>query len=248
MKLAVSCAGANNQIVNNVPYPIAEYFPAGQPSGSSPLKIRFRRLLMSKSNFVSSVSEYSGIKRTIQVFVDVTKKLPEMVFRQSYKHFYFMEFDALIYKGAWNYINPLMRSCAERSILFFAPDMENFYVNYGNYPAFISDIEDGESDYLAQIHYDPNPAGMSIGVLSNIVVVTGASNKWMLFGDREFEIAVVGTNKIIDEFEEKIIAKQGVFDINGALRIASQGYPNKTLPERISSDFRRNYKGNPSPA
>ena len=126
--------------------------------------------------------------------------------------------------------------------------MERSYASYGHFPAFISDTENGESAYLAQIHYDPDPVGMSIGVLSNIVVVTGASNKWMLFGDREFEIAVVGTNRIINELEGKIIAKQGVFDMNGALGIASQGYPNKSLPERMAIDFKRNYKEDPSPA
>lgn len=104
--------------------------------------------------------------------------------------------------------------------------------------------DDGGAEYLAGIHYEPIKFGeirAGVSILANIVVIAGSSEKWVIFGDREFEVAIIATDASVEEFDQYLKAGRGILNTEDAQNVIAERCSDKSVSEEILKKFRNNY-------
>lgn len=198
---------------------------------------------MKRPSFLTSKADYSQLKTKLSGIVDVEKKLPDMVFKKQFECLYFIDFDWLYDAAILDVVRFLAVGAHEQEFVVWAPEQEKCYSDsFGYYPAIVlGTANPDDAKYTASIIYDPDPEGMSIRFQSNILILCGTSFEWAIWGDREFELAVIAVSKGIPAFSTGKFGHMQFADIEGALNLTSARFPNQIVPSEIAERFKKNY-------
>jgi hypothetical protein len=75
------------------------------------------------------------------------------------------------------------------------PDpIEYYYKHFGKYPLFTFGKEDTGADFIAAINEDPGDSPADAIIHNSVVIVVHSEScRWLLYGDRDFEIALIAS-------------------------------------------------------
>lgn len=124
---------------------------------------------------------------------DVT--FPEQIFKRPEGPFLFFEFGLFFTARFFESLKQLLHFTNETvaSLGVVEPDPERyFYREFRKYPFVSFSVQESAEDYLKGLSEDPGGSSADAPAFnSSKVVVFPASLRWQIFGDREFEWAVL---------------------------------------------------------
>ena len=154
-----------------------------------------------KNLFLTDVAIFESSHREIEnrFYLDAT--LPDQVFRDGFESFAFEAFDWVMGAKFWRVIQKLANVSGDGSLLLAVldPDPSSYYkkefgyYNWANIPVSFSSHE-----YWNLINEYPNasPADCLL-VNSEKVIWLPKSGKWAIWGERSYEVCVIGCRKEI---------------------------------------------------
>lgn len=124
------------------------------------------------------------------------RKLPEMVFMQSMKHFCFFEFNSMISPEFMSILREVAKHFREDTVLVTVLDpdpVEYFFREFGHCGAFQISSDSTNNEYFSILAHEP-PESPADALLynSNIIIWNSNGNKWAMWGERDSGIGVLG--------------------------------------------------------
>ncbi len=196
-----------------------------------------------RPNFITDKIEHDRFVSRVCSLVDTSSCLPNNVFKKSFYGYYFISFDWLLDEDFLMLLKELSANFNDTTFDLWAPCKEdNFQHNYNYYPAISFDMRSvARNEYTKAIVYDPDPSGMSIRFRSKVLVLSGGSLEWAIWGDREFELGVIAVSREVPAFSTGKFDYIQFVDIEGALNLTSARFSRGGLPEEVAMRFINNY-------
>jgi hypothetical protein len=152
---------------------------------------------MKRFAFLDDLDTFNKQKRNVEACCCIGKSLPERVFNESLSCFRFEEFDWAMSAEFWPSVQRLCQRSGDASILIavLEPDPLNYYrKEFGYFNWAELPIVASSDDYWTLIKHSPDesPAD-SLLANSEKVVWLPPSKKWAIWGERRFEVCVLGS-------------------------------------------------------
>lgn len=151
---------------------------------------------MERGVFLEDLHQFAPRKREVEACFRIEQSLPEMVFHESLRCFRFEEFDWAMSADFWPSVQALCQSSGDASLLIavLEPDPLNYYrkeFGYFNWAELSASAS--SEDYWTLLNRFPNesPAD-SMLANSEKVVWLPPSKKWAVWGERSYEVCVLG--------------------------------------------------------
>ncbi len=138
--------------------------------------------------------------------------LPKQVFRNPAGPFLFFEFGLFFTRRFFECMKKFLTSTNDAAASFVVVDpdpIEYFYREFQKYPVIRVSAEDSAEDYLNALSEDPgNSSADAVIYNSTKIVLYPPSLHWSIFGDRDFEWAVIncGSEETFRFFMESSIS------------------------------------------
>ena len=199
-------------------------------------------------HLIKEEQTYKSKFSKIESIIKRKAQLPDQVFRDKPYWFKVIDFDEIYSRPFFDAVNNFLEE--ERgSIWTFAVlenDPEEFFFNRcKKYPIFEINISDSFENYQSitrgELECIPNE---SLADNAYVIVVYPESLKWVIYGDFDFEIGIIGfwDNETIDIFISKY-SKGRVFTMGEAIpSLLETIYPNNVIPEDIRTKLLSNYE------
>lgn len=193
---------------------------------------------MERVAFLDDFERFAIRKRDVEACFCIGKSLPERVFNESLSYFRFEEFDWAMSAEFWPSVQTLCQSSGDASILIavLEPDPLNYYKKeFGYFNWAELPIVASSEDYWALLNHcpDESPAD-SLLANSEKVVWLPPSKKWAIWGERSFEVCVLGGQEptTLDLWN----------DIEWALETGMpNAFAHRILPVGFGEQLRQNY-------
>jgi hypothetical protein len=179
--------------------------------------------------------------------INIESQLPSQVFREKYLMFRIIDFDEIYSAKFFQNINNLLKE--EDNIKWTFAVLENspqdfFYKLCRKYPIFEVTSNDSFEDYLSitrdELECIPNE---SLADNAYIIVIYPESLKWVIYGDFNFEIGIVGfsDNETMEQFTSTYEANRA-FTIEKAIsELLEVIYRDHKVPEDMRNQLLHNY-------
>lgn len=146
--------------------------------------------------FIADPTEFRNELDHIQRALFRERRLPQQVFRQAPAATCFWNFSALLSDRFFGPLSELSRQTGEDCfwLASLLPDPETyFFRHFRKYPFIRISGDESQGDYVAAINEDPggSPAD-AIGHRSDVVVIYPRSLRWVMYGDREWDLSITG--------------------------------------------------------
>lgn len=174
----------------------------------------------------------------------VRNRLPDQVFKATYRNYAFAEFDAAMSAEFWPVIQELLRIANAESILIavLEPDPETyFFKQFGGYNFVELDKRASPTDYWNALESGPDgsPAD-AILYNSEVVVWVPASNDWVIWGQRDCGVCVLGTN--MDGDSSGIVSNEIWNSVDNAIADLLPAYfHDRKIPQHFVLRLRSSY-------
>lgn len=138
--------------------------------------------------------EFSEVIDKVDRLVDSSTSLPNYVFKEGFKTFLFLTFDEIFLKMFYERIVKFNDKNNDRSwwIAVLDPDpVSYFYENFKSYACVEFSRGDDSKVFVEALNF--SPGGSSPDAIihnSNSLAVLSEAGDWVIFGDRDSEIAV----------------------------------------------------------
>ena len=193
---------------------------------------------------VTEADIFSKCQSVIDAIITREKRLPEQVFKIPLSHFVFIRADDIFHTPTFfERIKSFLGRVGENRwfLAVVDPDPKDyFYHHFGKYSVVEMAADDTDDDYLRIAQEDPgsSPAD-AIGFNSHVVLLFSYSGTWAIYGDRGYELGVVGfAEKELQEIFISIYGGDRVFDTTEALeQIVKMVY--STRESGIPLEFQR---------
>jgi len=181
--------------------------------------------------FLNASSEIKEMFKTNQT-------LPKNPFLHFYEAFSFEEFDWALCSEFWTNIQKLALQSGDKYLLMAVlnPDPINYYKKeFGYYNWSIIPTAASESEYWQFLNHHPeeSPAD-SIFINAEKIVWLPQSKSWAIWGERSFELCVLGHQTNIEASTWK--------DINWALETIPNCFQNRVVPREFAETLRRSFR------
>jgi len=180
-----------------------------------------------------------GIKKTIHK----EKKIPQRVFRKSFKYFLFITFEEIFMPLFFNNVKRYLRKKVENSfwITVIDPDPKDYFESnfdfFGTIEFCISDTID---DYLSALNdYPASSPADALAHNSNILIFSSYQNNWAIYGDRESDIAVCAFS---DSEQMELFNSTYESGLLEGIKAASEYAYNEKEEIPFKNEFYNNYK------
>lgn len=151
-----------------------------------------------KNFFMKDIQQFNESKKKINEAFNTEKKLPEQVFRQSFKNFKFEEFDWAMDLEFWNTLKKLALQTKDDFVLVAVLDpnpIEYFYKEFKYYNWIRLPIDLSVDEYYEILEYGPEESPADAILYNSYTVVwLSPSMRWAIWAEREYGICIVGFN------------------------------------------------------
>ena len=192
---------------------------------------------------ISVEKDYSPIVIGIEKAIYMNESLPRKIFRKTFKYFLFITFDEIFMPLFFNNIQRFL--CEENENKFWLaaiePDPKSyFFTNFNFYGAVRFSVSDTADSYLAALHsYPESSPADALAHNSNILIISTYQNDWVIYGDRNADIAIcafVGREKM--ELFSSIYGS----DLLENAKFAAEYAYNESEDISLKNIFYKNYK------
>lgn len=192
--------------------------------------------------FIDNQLAFSECKKVVDSFFNLNKEFPDQVFKKNNLNYLFSEFDLVLSEDGWESIEKLAIMANDQSILLAMVDdlefskkffLKHHYFHWAKIPVNFS-----KDDYWKVLKETFGlQEGEDIETLANKIVILPDSFSWMIYGERETELSVLGFCPSINfEDDDWLPLGTDVFEK------ASVAFPRQTIPEKFIENMMRNYK------
>jgi len=140
--------------------------------------------------------EFEHILRSVGSSVKCDGRLPKWPFLAQKSYIHFVEYDRVLGGDFGATLLALARAYGDSSVAFVAvePSARCYSDLYGTMPGFEVDLHVLEKGYAEGIGHEPggDPNG-ALAYASDALAIAGSSGRWGLWGQREWEIALLST-------------------------------------------------------
>ncbi|WP_249856298.1 hypothetical protein [Bacillus safensis] len=146
---------------------------------------------------------------------------------------------------SWEMLKGLVLNHHDDYILMAVLDeqqsMDGYYCNFGYYPWVKIPLNLTPSDYLDLLTaYPIESVNDSIMDIASRVIWVSPSAKWIIYGERSYEIGVLAIHRL-EQMNKQILKTWRTLD-EIVLGWISVVYPNQKLPDDFRKELIRNYK------
>lgn len=160
-------------------------------------------------------------------------------------NYLFEEFHWLLSDDSWEMLKGLVLNHHDDYILMAVLDeqqsMDGYYCNFGYYPWVKIPLNLTPSDYLDLLTaYPIESVNDSIMDIASRVIWVSPSAKWIIYGERSYEIGVLAIHRL-EQMNKQMLKTWRTLD-EIVLGWISVVYPNQKLPDDFRKELIRNYK------
>lgn len=145
---------------------------------------------------LNNFEDFYNEKRKLDSCMDLKKELPENMFTNQYDNFFFSEFDLWGSASFWEILQNLTKHYEDTHVLVAVLDPhpeKYFYAHFNHYNWVNIPITVNDDEYFDIITSDPLDSPADALMYNSIKVVwTSESNNWVMYGDRDVSLIVVG--------------------------------------------------------
>jgi hypothetical protein len=140
--------------------------------------------------------DFNLIESCIDKTIDRSKEFPENVFKGGFKYYLFMQFDDILQEILYIHLKQYLLETGDGEHEFWvaavSPDAKSYFrAHYDYYATIEFTLSDTEDDILKAFNeYPVENWADSITVRPDSLIVSSYLNKWAVYGEREWEIAV----------------------------------------------------------
>jgi len=193
-------------------------------------------------------SAYLQEENFAKKLICTSASFPDQVFHHDLRFFIFFNFDDFFTKDFFDGLTQFLRRNREGNETFtlftIRPDPEDyFYENFGCYPILRSSTLWMAEKYLSVVFADPgNSPADAIAYNSMELVLHSQSLDWCIYGNRDFEIGVMGAKekRYIDKWQAVYQNCFAVESIIAAVLRPARG--SSTLPSQYIEKLRQHYR------
>lgn len=193
---------------------------------------------MGRGIFVDDHERFELLKLQVEECFWIERSLPNQVFKQGFASFRFEEFDWAMSADFWSALQALCQCSGDASLLIavLEPDPLKYYrkeFGYFNWAELSVSASDTEYLELLNRFPDESPAD-SLLANSEKVVWLPRSGKWAIWGERTYEVCVMGRR----DSEEQNVWN----DVGWALETAiPNAFSGGVIPTDFAEPLSRNY-------
>lgn len=182
----------------------------------------------------------------IDLMIDRRMEFPKQVFREQFSRFRVIDFDEIYSEPFFQTMNKFVRDKILKWTFFvLSNDPENFFFSHcKKYPFFEVSCKDLFEDYLSitrdNLQCIPQE---SLADNAYIIVLYPDSLDWVIYGDFDFEIAIVGfkETEVIENFAY-LYTENRIFTMEEAIpNLLETIYKDHIVPEDIRTELLANY-------
>lgn len=186
--------------------------------------------------FLTEAGAFSSCRSALDTLIVRERRLPQQVFKSPLSRFVFLSSDDLFHTaGFFDRIKSFLARVGEQRcfLAVVEPDpVDYFFRHFGKYSVVEMSFADTDEDYLRIMQEDPggSPAD-AIGYNSRIVMLFSTSQRWAVYADRDFELAIAAfTEGELLQVFTTVYDSDRLFDVNEAIErlikpIYSHGVP-----------------------
>ncbi|AMM97996.1 MULTISPECIES: hypothetical protein [Bacillus] len=197
--------------------------------------------------FITDPKEFKHYQSFINGIYNDSKTFPDQIFKTLPQYFLFEEFHWLLSDDSWEMLKNLAIYHKDEYILMAVLDnqksIDNFYRDFGYYYWVKLPLNISSNNYLDILtDFPKNNVNDSIMNIASRVIWVSPSAKWMIYGERGYEIGVLGTSEI--ELKNNQIFKTWRTLDEVVLDWISVVFPNQKLPSNFKNELIQNYSNN----
>jgi len=189
--------------------------------------------------FITDNTEFESRRLEVEKLFHCNATLPDQVFREGFNYFAFENWERMFGGEFWPVIQELAETSADESVLLgvFDADPSSFWrKHFGHYgwakiPVSLSSCE--FSDLLNEDPTQESPPG-GVNLYAHKMVLVPQSAKWAIWGERRWEIWVVGFREELPT--SSLNGVRWAVDIN-----LTYCFEDSTVPPDFMKKFRSNY-------
>lgn len=187
---------------------------------------------------IRNESTFLNASSDIRKSFHVNQSFPKNPFLNFYENFSFEEFDWTLCDEFWTNIQNIALQSGDKYLLMAVldPDPVRYYKNeFGYYNWSIIPTSASKNEYWKFLnnHPEESPAD-AIFINSEKIVWLPQSRNWAIWGERSYELCVLGHRKDIEINTWK--------DINWALESIANCFRNGIVPREFSDSLRKNFR------
>ncbi len=200
-------------------------------------------------NIIDNQRIFLNKMEQLKSIVDINARFPLRTISKEFSEICFVNFDDIFtqefFEGLRSFLIAIKESNLTYAVLDPKPE-EYFFSHFHKYPFLDFNIDTSSQEFLADIEADPgdSPAD-AIVYNSNVIVIFGANARWVIYADRDYEVAIVGSVRL--DVKEAFIRGIGQRRILDAADVVEQIlpliYPDSSTSKYldISRQIRTNY-------
>ncbi|KXZ23317.1 hypothetical protein AXI59_09490 [Bacillus nakamurai] len=193
--------------------------------------------------FIKNTKESAVFQSQIYSLFHEDKMFPEQVFKQRKHYHLFEEFHWVLSEEGWVMLKSLAHHHHDEFILMAVlehpDDMNRFYEEFGYFNWLKIPLDITEDEYISILMDYPKHSKYDC-IMENAsrVVWASAAFKWAIYGEREFEICILG---IEQEMAGKTLESWRRLD-DHVLGWISVVFPDQIVPDEFQKKFTAHYK------
>ncbi|KML01266.1 hypothetical protein VL05_12115 [Bacillus stratosphericus] len=197
-----------------------------------------------KHLFISDPKEFEHVLSFVHSLIHSTKTFPDQVLKTKPPHYLFEEFHWLLSDDSWEMLKGLALNHHDDYILMAVLDeqqsMDHYYHDFGYYPWVKIPLNLTPSDYLDLLTgYPIESVNDSIMDIASRVIWVSPSAKWIIYGERGYEIGVLAIHQL-EQMNKQLLKTWRTLD-EIVLDWISVVFPNQKLPDDFKKELIRNY-------
>lgn len=197
-----------------------------------------------KDLFISDPKELEHVLSFVHSLIHSTKTFPDQVLKTKPPHYLFEEFHWLLSDDSWEMLKGLALNHHDDYILMAVLDeqqsMDHYYHDFGYYPWVKIPLNLTPSDYLDLLTgYPIESVNDSIMDIASRVIWVSPSAKWIIYGERGYEIGVLAIHQL-EQMNKQLLKTWRTLD-EIVLDWISVVFPNQKLPDDFRKELIRNY-------
>lgn len=148
------------------------------------------------ARFAVDQVEFNRLARSVAATLDPEARLPAWPFRPDGAFTHIVEFDRVLGGDFAAVLAALAQAYGDRNVttVVLDPDLRYYSEAYGLLPGFQVEASSLEKGYNDGLRHEPggDPTG-ALAYTANVISIVGSSGAWSVWGQRDWEIALLCT-------------------------------------------------------
>lgn len=148
------------------------------------------------AKFATDRIEFDRLAQSVGAVVELGARLPAWPFRPQAAFSQVIEYDRVLGGDFAAVLVALAQAYGDHTVatVVLDPDVRYYSEEYGTLPGFQVETASLEAGYGEGLRYEPDgdPTG-ALAYTANVIAIAGSSGQWALWGQRDWEIALLCT-------------------------------------------------------